>query len=330
MTQQSANTAMTWVEALVRAELEKHELFLAEVTAASAGKVTIKRYGALTAEKAYGRIRGFHVNVGDVVVMQRLGSDLIVLGSVQSTLPSFLNIEAALKVKGGPIIESGTGSPEGVVTATVGSIYLRIDGAAGTIIYEKYSGAGNTGWRAVGGTTLPITTGTGTPEGVVTAAVGSLFLRTDGALGTIIYEKASGAGNTGWVANGVGAVVYAHEVQDTATDSTNASTGTYDTNVDGTLTLPAGTWTVLAVTSQGCTNSAISAVRFRTEIDANAGSYWQLLCDSGLPVIATTAHLVTGKTGGGNVTIEATYAPATTGTAGGKGGSWWAMAFRTA
>jgi lysophospholipase L1-like esterase len=42
----------------------------------------------------------------------------------------------------------GTGSPEGVVTAGVGTIYLRSDGGAGTTLYIKESGAGNTGWVA--------------------------------------------------------------------------------------------------------------------------------------------------------------------------------------
>jgi hypothetical protein len=44
------------------------------------------------------------------------------------------------------------------------------------------------------------TSGTGSPEGVVTAAVGSLFTRTDGGTGTTLYVKESGVGNTGWVA----------------------------------------------------------------------------------------------------------------------------------
>jgi hypothetical protein len=42
----------------------------------------------------------------------------------------------------------GTGSPEGVITAGVGSIYLRADGGANTSIYVKESGTGNTGWVA--------------------------------------------------------------------------------------------------------------------------------------------------------------------------------------
>jgi hypothetical protein len=42
--------------------------------------------------------------------------------------------------------------------------------------------------------------GTGTPEGVVAAPVGTLFLREDGGAGTTLYIKESGTGNTGWVA----------------------------------------------------------------------------------------------------------------------------------
>jgi hypothetical protein len=42
--------------------------------------------------------------------------------------------------------------------------------------------------------------GTGTPEGVVAAGIGSLFLRTDGGAVTTLYVKESGSGNTGWVA----------------------------------------------------------------------------------------------------------------------------------
>ena len=43
-------------------------------------------------------------------------------------------------------IKGGTGSPETVVTAPIGSLYLRTDGGAGTTLYVKESGTGNTGW----------------------------------------------------------------------------------------------------------------------------------------------------------------------------------------
>lgn len=42
--------------------------------------------------------------------------------------------------------------------------------------------------------------GAGTPEGAVTASVGTLFLRTDGGASTTLYVKESGTGDTGWVA----------------------------------------------------------------------------------------------------------------------------------
>lgn len=49
-----------------------------------------------------------------------------------------------------PSVRSGTGSPEGVQTAVVGSVWLRADGGASTTMYAKESGTGNTGWVAVG------------------------------------------------------------------------------------------------------------------------------------------------------------------------------------
>ena len=48
----------------------------------------------------------------------------------------------------GPLVTSGTGSPEGVVTAPVGSQYTRTDGGVGTTFYTKESGVGSTGWVA--------------------------------------------------------------------------------------------------------------------------------------------------------------------------------------
>jgi len=41
---------------------------------------------------------------------------------------------------------AGFGSPEGVVTAIVGSTYNRLNGGAATTLYVKESGSGNTGW----------------------------------------------------------------------------------------------------------------------------------------------------------------------------------------
>jgi len=56
--------------------------------------------------------------------------------------------QAWLKAWSDRVIQWGTGSPEGVVIANVGSLFLRTDGGASTTLYVKQSGTGNTGWVA--------------------------------------------------------------------------------------------------------------------------------------------------------------------------------------
>jgi hypothetical protein len=65
-----------------------------------------------------------------------------------------------------------------------------LDPATGNIDTEGKITLGSAG--------VQILTGTGDPESVHTAVVGSLFLRTDGGTGTTLYVKESGSGNTGW------------------------------------------------------------------------------------------------------------------------------------
>jgi len=49
---------------------------------------------------------------------------------------------------GNVLWRTGTGSPESVVSAPVGSMYTNVAGGAGTTLYVKESGTGNTGWIA--------------------------------------------------------------------------------------------------------------------------------------------------------------------------------------
>lgn len=77
-----------------------------------------------------------------------------------------------------------------------------------------------------------VTSGTGSPQGVLTAPVGSVFLRTDGAAGTTIYSKETGAGNTGWVPviTSIPASVTSRILQRSNTTSTVVpNTGTWST-----------------------------------------------------------------------------------------------------
>lgn len=62
---------------------------------------------------------------------------------------------------------------------------------------------GNNGYLVFGddgATQVSFRSGSGSPEGVVTAVIGSLYSRTDGGTDTAVYRKESGTGNTGWVA----------------------------------------------------------------------------------------------------------------------------------
>jgi hypothetical protein len=49
---------------------------------------------------------------------------------------------------GNVFVYSGSGSPEGVVTAATGSLYTSTAGGSNTTLYVKESGSGNTGWVA--------------------------------------------------------------------------------------------------------------------------------------------------------------------------------------
>lgn len=56
--------------------------------------------------------------------------------------------QKAIQLNNSVYVMTGTGSPEGSVSAPVGSLYLRSDGAANTSMYVKESGVSTSGWVA--------------------------------------------------------------------------------------------------------------------------------------------------------------------------------------
>jgi hypothetical protein len=80
--------------------------------------------------------------------------------------------------------------------------YLELSAAAGTnLIRPQATGTGTASVvRYHTTTTVFWTSGSGSPESVVTAPIGSLYTRTDGGAGTTLYVKESGTGSTGWIA----------------------------------------------------------------------------------------------------------------------------------
>jgi hypothetical protein len=51
-----------------------------------------------------------------------------------------------LGFNGAVVVLSGFGDPNGSVPASIGSLYMRINGGPGTTLYVKESGPGVTGW----------------------------------------------------------------------------------------------------------------------------------------------------------------------------------------
>jgi hypothetical protein len=105
------------------------------------------------------------------------------------------------------------GAVTGASTIQVGTV-LRVGGATASFPGLRNTGAqldvvtaSNSAWADIAAAQfkqsdngISWSSGTGSPEGVKTAPVGSLYSRTDGAASTTLYVKQSGTGNTGWVA----------------------------------------------------------------------------------------------------------------------------------
>lgn len=107
------------------------------------------------------------------------------LGAPGSTALSFYNATAgALRMS---ISAAGVVTPGADNSQDHGSTSLRW---ANSFARQIRPGAGAVIW----------TSGSGSPEGVVTGPIGSLYTRTDGGANTTLYVKESGTGNTGWVA----------------------------------------------------------------------------------------------------------------------------------
>jgi hypothetical protein len=60
-----------------------------------------------------------------------------------------LTLETLVRQLQSAVALTGTGSPENVVEAPVGTLYRRTDGGPGTVLYVKEAGGvTNTGWSA--------------------------------------------------------------------------------------------------------------------------------------------------------------------------------------
>ena len=128
---------------------------------------------------------------------------------------------------------SGSGSPEGVITARISSLYLRTDGGQASTVYYKESGTANTGWVAIGGSLIVFGTGD------TTAGAGAVFLAPGWIATAIATEVQLAATRPGTIRNlrvqvttaGTGAATNTYTVRKNGVDTTlttsisNTSTG---------------------------------------------------------------------------------------------------------
>lgn len=104
---------------------------------ASSGAIRLGNASIIAARNA--------ANSADIQIAQVTAGDVVVLGSGQT----FVQVPGLrFGSVSTPSILTGTGTPEGAVSARIGSIFMRQDGGAGTSIYVKESGTGTTGWVA--------------------------------------------------------------------------------------------------------------------------------------------------------------------------------------
>jgi hypothetical protein len=132
--------------------------------------------------------------------------------------------------------------------------------------------------------------GTGSPESVVTANIGSVYHRTDGASGTTLYIKESGTSNTGWTASGSGV----------AMDSEIFTSS-------GTFTVPAGVTKVKVRSVGGGAGGEYANGSPSVGVGGGSGAYIEEIIDlTGVSTVTVTI----GAAGQGGVSSSATAATA--------------------
>ncbi len=150
------------------------EVFSSDPTPVTFGLVRVILPGeTMVSPEEYTRIKGFRIDPPRPVLMVPVGDTYIVLGEIQSGPPTPFVIEGDnLGFNTGLFINTGFGSPEGVVYAEGGSIYLNAFGATQPVLWVKKSPISvATGWVPAGGDRL--TTSGSAPAFTALTALGT-------------------------------------------------------------------------------------------------------------------------------------------------------------
>ena len=147
---------------------------------------------------------------GYIVNGVTLGSDMLTNGGLVFRNNTWDALDAKLTGVSRPFIfddvyfDSATGSaPVSSGRHATDTAHIVFWNRYATDAYDNFQILGNGCILRGSGASAPTTgiySGSGSPEGVVTAGIGSLYQRSDGGTGTSLYVKESGTGNTGWIA----------------------------------------------------------------------------------------------------------------------------------
>jgi hypothetical protein len=144
---------------------------------------------SVTSTTGYNLIEG-----NDCYLSSRFSSDLVL---TDTTTISRNN----RNIQNHPHFRSGTNTPEGAVTAPIGSLFQRTNGSTGTSLYIKESGTGNTGWVGAGASFATVLTSAADSTALNAAAEGTLL-----SAGT--YNLASDVAGLGKAFFGVGPIKF--------------------------------------------------------------------------------------------------------------------------
>lgn len=103
---------------------------------------------SLRADSAYNDVINVLGGAAHQIIFRTNGADAFTIDAGGNILFGVNNFIDFSLTSSGLTWRVGSGSPEGVLSASVGSLYTRSDGGAGTTLYVKESGTGNTGWVA--------------------------------------------------------------------------------------------------------------------------------------------------------------------------------------
>jgi len=156
-------------------------------------------------------------------------------------------------------------------------------------------GSSSSGWNGIynsygssSGQTVSWTSGTGVPNGSVTANVGSLYTDNSGAAGSVLYVKEIGTGNTGWVVSSTPSTLTTTSATLASGSAVALTTATAKTVTS--ISLAAGTWDVSGVVdfSLAGTTSVLGASNYIAGINTTTNALGGQDTYLNRPLIVTT------------------------------------------